>query len=180
MKKLLFAVSVVCFSTVATNQLKAQIGIPHSFFTSQDDLAKTFTSASDGGNATANVSGISARAIKEFGKQYKNTTNQHWNVISDGFTAKFTDNEVVNTIYYDTKGRWSGSLKSYPENKMDREIRDIVKSKYYDYNIIVVSEVETLKSQGMPTYVVCLEDKKSVKWLRIYDGDMEVWKEFSK
>ena len=63
---------------------------------------------------------------------------------------------------------------------MRHEVRHIVKSTYYDYNIVYTQEIETADTKGMPTYIICLEDKTNIKMIRIYDGEMSVWKEFTK
>jgi hypothetical protein len=71
-------------------------------------------------------------------------------------------------------------MKIYGEEKMLREVRHTVKSKYYDYNIVYTQEVEVAGSEGTPTYVICLEDKTNIKMIRICDGEMDVWKEYTK
>ena len=63
---------------------------------------------------------------------------------------------------------------------MLHEIRHVVKSTYYDYKIVYAQEIETADSEGVPTYVVCLEDKTKIKMIRIHDGEMSQWKEFTK
>ena len=129
-------------------------------------------------NSVSETGSINPEALKHFSDTYKNVTGESWMKIKDGFVARFTLNGVMNTIYYNTKGRWAGSLKSYREDKLPHDIRDIVKREYYDYSITSVDEGETIDSKGVPTYVVHLEGENNVKLVRICDRQMDVWTAF--
>jgi hypothetical protein len=43
-----------------------------------------------------------------------------------------------------------------------------------------VEEVETVESNGVPTYLIHVEDQKNIKLIRVSDGHMETWKEYVK
>ena len=86
----------------------------------------------------------------------------------------------MTTIYYGRHGKWFGSLKGYKEDKLSPELRKMIKREYYDYSITYVQEAETIDSEGKPTYIIHLEDNKSIKRLRICDGQMEIWQEYKK
>jgi hypothetical protein len=100
--------------------------------------------------------------------------------IKGGFAVRFTSDDVRTSIFYDSKGFWASSIKYYNEDKMPHEVRHIVKSTYYDYNIIYAQEVETVDTKGTPTYIICLQDKTNIKMLRICDREMSVWKEYTR
>jgi Tfp pilus assembly protein PilV len=123
---------------------------------------------------------ISPRALKDFAYTHKNVKGESWTKVKDGFSVRFISDGIRTTIYYDQKGNWAASLKYYGEEKMLQEIRHIVKSTYYDYNIVYTQEIETTDSDGVPTYVVCVEDKTKIKMIRVRDGEMSEWKEFAK
>jgi len=131
-------------------------------------------------NATSELETISPRALKSFADTYKNVRGERWMKTKDGFSAQFNSDDIRNTIFYDKKGFWAGSVKLYSEEKMLHEVRHAVKSVYYDYNIIYTQEVEAPGSEGIPTYIICLEDKTNIKMIRICDGEMNVWKEFTR
>ena len=130
--------------------------------------------------SSTNELSISPRAVKDFMNTHKNVTGESWMKTKDGFSVRFNSDDVRTTIYYDKKGNWTGSIKIYGEEKMLRDLRHVVKSTYYDYNIVYAQEIETTDSDGVPTYVVCVEDKTKIKMIRIRDGEMSVWKEFTK
>ena len=123
---------------------------------------------------------ISPKAIRGFNKAYGDGNNESWDYMKDGFAARFSSHGVRNTIFYDKKGNWAGSIKLYSEDKLLRQVRHLVKSEYYDYKIVYAEEIETIDSPGLPTYIVCLEDKTKIKMVRIFDGDMKVWKDYRK
>jgi len=131
-------------------------------------------------SATIELEKISPRALRSFADTYKNVKGERWMKTKDGFSAQFNSDGIRNTIFYDKKGFWAGSVKLYTEEKMLHEVRHAVKSVYYDYNIIYAQEVEAPGSEGMPTYIVCLEDTSNIKMIRICEGEMNVWKEFTK
>ncbi len=129
---------------------------------------------------TNSLGDVSPKAVKDFSKNYRNVTGATWDKSSEGFRAKFILNDVKNAVYYDTKGRWAGSLKTYSEYKMPRDIRATVKREYYDYSIEMVQEVETPLSENGPTYLVYVQDTHRYKILLVHDGDMQVWQDFVK
>ena len=123
---------------------------------------------------------ISPKALRGFVKAYGDANAESWTKVKDGYSARFNSDGIKNTVLYDKKGNWAGSIKSYGEDKIQAGIRHIVKSVYYDYKITCAQEVETTDSRGIPTYIVFLEDKTSIKLVRIFNGEMDVWKDYTK
>ena len=173
MKKNLIALVIVSAATLAgISGANAQIVSNSNSLEYQVNATETKNSM--------NELAISPRAIKDFMNTHKNVTGESWMKTKDGFSVRFNSDDVRTTIFYDKKGNWSGSIKIYGEEKLLREVRHVVKSTYYDYNIVYAQEIETTDSDGVPTYVVCVEDKTKIKMIRIRDGEMSVWKEFTK
>jgi len=173
MKKNLIALVIVSVATLAgTSRANAQIVSNSSSLEYQMNATETKNSM--------NELAISPRAVKDFMNTHKNVTGESWMKTKDGFSVRFNSDDVRTTIYYDKKGNWSGSIKIYGEEKMLRDIRHLVKSTYYDYNIVYAQEIETTDSDGVPTYVVCVEDKTKIKMIRISAGEMSEWKEYTK
>jgi len=131
-------------------------------------------------SAILDVSMVSAKALKDFKKSYKNPGDAKWVKSDYGVTARFNSNGIDNVIYYDKKGNWEGSLKGYFEDKLDRTVRGIVKQKYYDYKITYVQEVETGANVGMPTYMVHIEGDNDFKIVKVCDGAMDIYEEFGR
>ena len=173
MKKNLIALVIVSVATLAgTSRANAQIVSNSSSLEYQMNATETKNSI--------NELAISPRAVKDFMNTHKNVTGESWMKTKDGFSVRFNSDDVRTTIYYDKKGNWSGSIKIYGEEKMLRDIRHLVKSTYYDYNIVYTQEIETTDSDGLPTYVVCVDDKTKIKMIRVVNGEMSIWKEYAK
>jgi len=174
MKKNLIALVIVSVASLAgISRANAQVLSKSNSSEYQKNILETKNPANE-------LEAISPRALKNFAGTYKNVTNESWAKIKDGFSTKFISNDIRTTIYYNKKGDWVGTVKYYSEDKMLHEIRHAVKSKYYDYNIIYTQEVETADSEGVPTYVISLEDETTIKLIRISAGEMGVWKEYKK
>ena len=174
MKKNLIALVIVCVAFLAgISGANAQIVSNGSSLGYEMSATKTT-------NSMKELEAISTRALRDFAYTHKNVTGESWTKLKDGFSVKFISEGVRTTIYYNRKGNWTGSIKIYGEEKMLRDLRHVVKSTYYDYNIVFAQEIETADSEGVPTYVVCVDDKTKIKMIRIRDGEMSVWKEFTK
>ncbi|MEP7107306.1 MAG: hypothetical protein ABI760_04975 [Ferruginibacter sp.] len=181
MKKFLFAFVAGCIpALVATNGAYAQNSVNPEILEPQKNVTTIEKVVTPVNDQIVDMGAISPKILKDFTKTYKNVTGESWEKTKEGFSAKFISNGVNTRIYYNVKGKWTGSLKGYSEEIMPRDVRDIVKRSYYDYSITLVQEVETIESNGIPTYLVHLEDKKSYIQVRVCDGQMEVWKEFKK
>jgi hypothetical protein len=173
MKKNLIALVVVSVTTLAgTGRANAQIVSNSNSLEYQMNATETKNSM--------NELPIRPRAVKDFMNTHKNVTGESWMKTKDGFSVMFISDGIRTTIYYDKKGNWAGSIKIYGEEKLLREVRHVVKSTYYDYNIVYAQEIETTDSDGVPTYVVCVEDKTKIKLIRVSAGEMNEWKEFTK
>lgn len=131
-------------------------------------------------SAILDASMVSAKALKDFKKSYKNPDDAKWVNNAYGVTAHINANGIDNVIYYDKKGNWQASLKGYFEDKLDKNVRATVKQKYYDYKITYVQEVETGSTIGMPTYMVHIESDSDFKIVRVSDGVMDIYEEFGR
>jgi hypothetical protein len=174
MKKNLIALAIVSVATLAgISRANAQIVSNSSTLKYQMNATKTKNSMNE-------PEEISPKALKNFADNYKNVSGVSWMKVKGGFSVRFNSDDVRTTIFYDNKGHWVSSIKYYNEEKMRHEIRHTVKSTYYDYNIIYTQEVETADTKGTPTYIICLEDKTNIKMVRICEGEMSVWKEYTR
>lgn len=181
MKKILFALLVGFISTLATtNAVNAQT--PEILASAQ---TKTTGFSSKGNTNTYEKNHpltsetVNAKALKSFKKYFK-ASDEKWAETKKGFAATFTSDGKINVIYYDEKGRWAGTLKIYYEDKLAKDIRQMVKREYYDYQITVVDEVETNAASINPTYIITIQNATDIKLIRINDYEMDVYKEFKR
>ena len=124
------------------------------------------------------VKSINTKAVKNFRTRYANIQEPVWYTSKSGTVSCFKRDGYINRVYYDKNGRWAYSLLFYNENKLDREVRKAIKINYYDQDITLVEEIQTLT--GL-TYVITLEDKSSLKFLKInLEGEMQIIQELDK
>lgn len=121
---------------------------------------------------------INVRAQRNFMREYKNVSDARWGISGNGLlAAHFTDAGIVTRRYYNKKGVYEYMIRYYKEDKLHRNIRHLVKSKYYDFNIFQVTEV---CRNGNIAILIDIQDKDSWKTIRVFDNEMEVVDEFSK
>ncbi|HEX5024965.1 MAG TPA: hypothetical protein VFV68_06820 [Agriterribacter sp.] len=121
---------------------------------------------------------ISTKAIINFKKRYNNVDNEIWRMQPDGdFVATCNQNGIMYMVYYNNKGRWLACTKRYKEEQMSFELRDIIKSRYYDFRITNITEVETLANEGKPVFLVTIKYNAETKIIRVSDGETDIWSE---
>ncbi len=177
MKKILFAFIVGCIPA-ATMISGAHAQNSKSVSTITDP--KTFeasVSTADAAAKASELSTISTKAIKDFNNTYKGVTDAIWSKIQDGYVAWFKLHGIVNRTYYDKRGNWHFNISYYDEKNLPRDVRATVKSVYYDYNI---TGVEEIRVEDKVVYIVHVEDEKTLKTLKIQDGEMDIMQEFTK
>ncbi|MES1213977.1 MAG: hypothetical protein ABUT20_00555 [Bacteroidota bacterium] len=128
-------------------------------------------------NTEGNTVNVNSRALKDFTKTFKPANNAAWYAIKDGTVAKFTENGIETSAYYDLKGRWTSTIRTYGESQLPKDIRHLVKSSYYDYSIFQVNEVTVGDKKA---YLVRMQDAKTLKTIRVVDGEMDVYEDYIK
>jgi len=120
---------------------------------------------------------FTAKAFKNFSKNFKDADKAEWVETSDGYKAEFTKEGIQTKVFYNRKGKWIASVRNYQEDKLPGDIRHRVKSNYYDYSIFYVQEITVGEKMA---YLVKIEDKNSIKTIRLADGEMEEYLAFEK
>jgi hypothetical protein len=121
---------------------------------------------------------VNSKAVKNFLRSFKNASGEKWYKVNDQLIATFTSDNVDYRVDYDKKGNWLHTIRTYDETKMQEDLRHVVKSTYYDYEINLVHEIESPRVPA--TYIVQLVGKTKLINLRICDGEMEEWQKFDK
>jgi hypothetical protein len=128
--------------------------------------------------AAEKLATINKKMAKNFTKSYSNAINI--SITTNDKKVTFVScyvNGIRNRIAYDKKGHWHSALRFYTEDELPREVRHLVKSKYYDFSIAGVTEVSF---NGKLAHVVSLESKTEWKKLKVVDGEMEEIESFKK
>jgi hypothetical protein len=167
MKQLFSTLTILLISAIVLNSAHAQ----HKSLSSTHSQFKYDTAVAVNSGTAVDASAVNMKAVKDFSKSFKNVTNEKWYTAEDGFFANFNDNGIETKVAYDKKGIWHCTVRTLSEMQLPYDVRDVVKSKYYDSKILVGYEI---KHSNSTVYIVKTEDGKSLKTLRVTDGEMEV------
>ena len=122
---------------------------------------------------------VNTKAMRNFVKTYESAVDPEWVSLKEGgYLCRFVFDSVRCRAFYGEKGDWLLTLASYEENKLPRDVRAIVRNSYYDYAITYVDEISMPGRSRI--YLVQIQDEKSLKMLRVSDGEMETVRELVK
>lgn len=114
---------------------------------------------------------VNIKAVRDFTKTHKSISGVKWYTTEGGFLANFDSKGTDTRIVYDQKGKWLYNLLSYPEACLAFEIRDMVKRKYYDDDILFIHEY--VFENRMTIYLIRIVDQQStIKTLKVCDGEI--------
>ena len=118
-------------------------------------------------------------AMRDFMERYDKVDYAIWFSTTDGgFESYFKQNGYWDRVYYDKKGNWLYSMICYGDDGLSRNIRSLVKSVYFDFEITLVEEVQ--RPEGIE-YSINLEDDTEIRVVKVNrEGELEVLQELNK
>src|ERR1700735_1488510 len=129
-------------------------------------------------NASAiGVDKAAVRATRDFWQRAGEQKEEQWYKFSQGYVAEYAAGQVKARFVYNQKGDWVYSILTYGQKGLPEEVRKLVRSEYYDYEITWVKEVN---EEDAVVYVVHLEDEASWKEVAVQDGEIRVLKTLCK
>ncbi len=140
-------------------------------------LKITDPTANNESNSAVSITEVNIKAARDFIKRYKDIEGEKWYKAEDGFFACFDENDIHTKVAYHENGTWYWTLRTLNETQLPFDVRDLAKSTYYDFNILVAYEIEY--ETGV-TYILKIEDKTRIKVLKIHDGEMDVTGDYIK
>lgn len=182
MKKIFFIVAPAVFCIVFFDCANAQtFNIGKNGYQFSIPAARSYVAEVPYSKSRLYLNSINIRAVRDFMKRYNVIDSVSWYITNDGgFKAHYISGGIVYTTYYNKHGSWKSGFKAYSEAQLPIDIRHMVKREYYDHSIALVYEPESFKIGSNPTYIIRLEDERSLIFIRIRDVEMDVWKKFEK
>ena len=171
MKKIFSTLAILV--TIASANVNAQQDKALAY--NSPDVQKTLLLSTES-TPKVDAADVNAKALKDFNKSFKNISGEQWYKVTDGFIASFKENEIETKVAYDQKGKWHCTVRTLDENQLPSDVRDLVKSKYYDYKILVSYEIR----HDNTVYILKIEDATTLKTLRVADGEIEIISDNSK
>ena len=122
---------------------------------------------------------INIWAVRDFVNRFNEVENVLWfGIPKGGYEAYFVRDGYGDRIIYDKSGGWQQSLITYDEGKCPRDIRAAVKSLFFDFDIILVEEVDNREGAE---FIFYLQDKSSIQIVRVTkENEVEVLNMFDR
>ena len=176
MKNIFLTFAVIIISSFALSynaSAKNDLGI---YDEDMSDLSRPIIINVPEGNTKSDVlSDINDRAIKNFRRNYPGVNNEEWSLgANHAYMAQFSISNIKTLVVYDRNGVFDHSLAYYNEEKMPSDVRQIVKSVYYDYAIISVAEVNINVLDAQTIYIINVQGKKD--WMLLTISNSEILK----
>lgn len=121
---------------------------------------------------TASASGavISAKINKAFNQFFAGATNLRWYELDKKFLVKFIMNDKENRALFTKNGQLVYHITYGTEDFLPKDVRHLVKTKYYDQKI---TRVFNVNQDERNIWVISLEDAKNLIMARVEDMELE-------
>ncbi len=171
MKKILFSSIIIIGAMVLNQQANAQ----DMAFNPSGAIA--INPYSETGNKMVSELDVNINAARDFKLNFKKATDVKWIQHDKGESVYFTNDGIKMRSSYNSRGRREYTLKYYDESRMPSELRQRVRSNYYDYNIVIITEV---LRNNQTYYLVKMENKNEYLTLKVNEEEMAVFEKTSK
>jgi hypothetical protein len=128
-------------------------------------------------NGSGYLNHLSTKAARDFAERFPEIEGK-WFAAKNGFVVRFVLDSIGCRAAYDNRGMWVYTIKVFPEAKMPRNVRHLVKSTYYDYTITQVEEID--RPNEPKVYLVHMCDANTWMNVQVRDGEMLVVEQFKK
>ncbi len=127
--------------------------------------------------AAKNLEKVNKKTMRQFVGWYKDTRDENWYHVNSGIVVKFEENGLEKMAAFNTKGYWLFTIIYLDENKIPARIRWLVRSRFYDYKI---AEIEQIESPSSNIYLVHMQNDSSWMNLRIHNEEIKIMEDFTK
>lgn len=114
---------------------------------------------------------VNGRVLRSFRQSFGEKSDAQWSRTEKGFVVCFKEKDITTNVYFMNNGTIDYRVHYYSEAQLPGNVRHTVKSNFYDYSIIQVSEVHKDESVN---YFIKAEDKVSVKTIRVIGDECKV------
>ncbi len=183
MKKIHVIPTLIFFAvcTLFLNSGYAQAAVSKPLALSPESAAAALKIYDSPGNEPRKASyanDINVKAMRYFRSTFKNVSNENWYIISDGYLAEFTAQDVRNRVVYDRQGSLCYYIQYYNAKNFPDKLSKIVRPTYYDYAIVSAEEVQ---AADQTYYIVHIQNDTRLKTIRVNeDEQMELIGDFTR
>ena len=136
--------------------------------------AASYTYNDPGNTISSNIplNEINSRAFRNFHHIFRNISDpEHWFFSQQGYQVSFTIRGVYYQAFFDPRGGYRYSLHHYSGKEIPREAGDLIKRKFPDYQLDIVTEIT---DGDKIVYLVRLVGVSSIKTVSACDGEIQV------
>jgi len=119
---------------------------------------------------SATASNVSAKVTRAFGQYFKDATHLRWYEIDKKFLVKFIQDDQENRALFTGKGQLVYHVSYGTEKHLPAEVRNLVKSNYYDQTI---NRVLKVNQDDRNIWVISMEDAKQYVMVRVENMELE-------
>lgn len=175
MKEIKFLLLILTINIFISQSLVAQESGPH--------MAGDYAAVNElpGQNAGAEnkiaPALVNVRAARDFVKRFKDVPAS-WHMSNDTSLAKFTSGSITTIAGYAKNGRWLYTVRNFGEKTLPANLRDAVRSQYYDYHINIIYELQFPVTHDKVYIIYLGNEQREHKMIRIFRDDIDVVKHF--
>jgi hypothetical protein len=136
-----------------------------------DTAARTFERVSSGSTA------VNSKAVISFHNSYPSATEERWSATPDGTRVRFMSENMQIIENYNRRGRWTGTIRYLPLNKLPKDVVYAVTQTYPGYSIFFAQDVRTAYGY---VHIVKIETGTNWKTLKISGSDVETIEDMDK
>ncbi len=115
---------------------------------------------------------VSQKVTESFAKLFKGAQAPVWFAVDKLYVVDFIMNNQKNKAEFTKNGSLVYHMTFGNEKQMPSDIREIVKSKYYD---CVISSTVKINYQEQNAWLVNIENAGRYMVVRVLDGSLDVW-----
>jgi hypothetical protein len=112
---------------------------------------------------------VSTKALLSFHKNFGNVANVKWSVVENKYMAQFTFESRRTRVLFGKNGQIVYTISQGTVKSLPADTRRAVRSVYYDYDITMATEVQSLDKKA---WFISLEDETSIITIRVMDGEI--------
>jgi hypothetical protein len=121
----------------------------------------------------------SDRAKAHFNANYSEARDAAWyNLPNKNMYCIFHNGNIIDRVFYDSRGYWEYTLMGYPPSGLPQEVKDQVNYSFDGYRITWVNEIRS--NQNKPVYIINIENENHIRVIRIAGDDVEEQMAFNK
>jgi hypothetical protein len=172
-KSNLILLVAIIFMSITSASSQAQIAMNNSRGSSINEDGTT------SGSGTETVVSLNRKAESSFKKVYQSASGAEWSMLENkSLVCRFHLNNIICRAFYTPQGNWTYTISGYGGSRLDKTVAERIASVYYNSTIVYVNQIDLVNEKTF--YIVEIQDKNSIRKLRVNEDEMEVVQEFTK